>query len=120
MDESKTNGIQDKSCETKSRIPDKIKEEKKQNFLIGADPEFALTSQGRKIDARQTLQYLLRGKKEFREMPDNGRDRKIGILDTSRVYTRIVISKLTTQVFVGDAIQNDRQRKRKIETVVHG
>lgn len=50
----------------------------KLNFKIGADPEFAFTMQGRKIDARQTLQYILRGKPEFKELPDNGRDRTGG------------------------------------------
>ncbi len=47
---------------------DKTKQKTKLNFKIGADPEFALIMQGRKIDARQTLQYILRGKPEFREL----------------------------------------------------
>jgi hypothetical protein len=81
MDETKNDGIQIESKNTDAICkPNTKKEDKKLNFLIGADPEFALTSQGRKIDARQTLQYLLRGKKEFREMPDNGRDRTGGFI----------------------------------------
>lgn len=53
-------------------------ERTKLNFKIGADPEFALTMQGRKIDCKQTLEYLLRGKKEFKEIPNNGHDRTGG------------------------------------------
>lgn len=46
--------------------------EKKQfNFKIGADPEFILTMQGRKVDARQTMSIVLKNKKDFIPSRDN-------------------------------------------------
>lgn len=35
------------------------------DFTIGADPEFTLTMQGRKVDAKQTMELMLKGKTEF-------------------------------------------------------
>lgn len=40
-------------------------EKKKFNFKIGADPEFVLTMQGHKIDAKQTMELILRKKAGF-------------------------------------------------------
>ena len=37
------------------------------DFKIGADPEFVLTMQGRKVDAQQTMEYMLSGKKGFKK-----------------------------------------------------
>lgn len=39
--------------------------EKNFNFRIGADPEFILTMQGRKVDAKQTMELMLKGKTGF-------------------------------------------------------
>ena len=39
---------------------------RKFNFKIGADPEFVLTMQGRKVDARQTMELMLKGKTNFK------------------------------------------------------
>lgn len=36
------------------------------DFKIGADPEFILTMQGRKVDAKQTMELMLRGKEELK------------------------------------------------------
>ena len=36
--------------------------EKKFNFHLGADPEFVLTMQGRKIDAKQMMELILNKK----------------------------------------------------------
>lgn len=44
--------------------------EKPFSFSIGADPEFILTMQGRKVDAQQTIDYMLSGKTGF-EKPNN-------------------------------------------------
>jgi hypothetical protein len=38
------------------------KVKKQFKFKIGADPEFVLTMQGRKVDARQTMELMLKGK----------------------------------------------------------
>jgi len=35
-------------------------------FKIGADPEFVLTMQNRKVDAEQTMKLMLKGKKQFK------------------------------------------------------
>ena len=40
---------------------------KKFNFKIGTDPEFVLTMQGRKVDARQTMQLMLNKKANLQE-----------------------------------------------------
>ena len=42
------------------------------DFKIGADPEFNLTLQGRKVDARQTMEYMLDRKKEFKSINGMG------------------------------------------------
>ena len=39
------------------------------DFKIGADPEFILTMQGRKVDAQQTMQLMLKSKPEL--IPEN-------------------------------------------------
>lgn len=39
---------------------------KKFNFTIGADPEFILTMQDRKVDAQQTMTLMLKGKEGFK------------------------------------------------------
>ena len=45
--------------------------EKKQfDFKIGADPEFVLTMQGRKVDAKQTIELVLKNKEEFKKSRD--------------------------------------------------
>lgn len=36
------------------------------DFKIGADPEFVLTMQGKKVDAKQTMELMLKNKKEFK------------------------------------------------------
>ena len=40
---------------------------RKFDFKIGADPEFVLTMQGRKVDARQTMELMLKGKTGFKK-----------------------------------------------------
>jgi len=37
-------------------------------FTLGADPEFILTMQGRKVDAKQTMQLMLRNKEDLEEI----------------------------------------------------
>ena len=44
------------------------------NFKIGADPEFVLTMQGRKVDAKQTMELVLRGKSGFKAKNGLGYD----------------------------------------------
>ena len=43
---------------------------KKFNFKIGADPEFVLTMQNRKVDAKQTMELMLSKKEGFKLTPD--------------------------------------------------
>ena len=43
---------------------------KKFNFKIGADPEFVLTMQNRKVDAKQTMELMLNKKEGFKLTPD--------------------------------------------------
>jgi len=38
------------------------------DFSIGADPEFTLTMQGRKVDAKQTMELMLKGKDGLRKV----------------------------------------------------
>lgn len=40
---------------------------RKFNFKLGADPEFVLTMQGRKVDAEQTMKLALKGKPGFKQ-----------------------------------------------------
>lgn len=46
------------------------KEKKQFDFKIGADPEFVLTMQGRKVDAKQTIELVLKNKEEFKKSRD--------------------------------------------------
>jgi hypothetical protein len=48
------------------------------NFKIGADPEFVLTMQGRKVDAQQTMQLMLKNKEEFKPSTDGFKVGKYG------------------------------------------
>jgi len=48
-----------------TKMPSTIKTKRKFNFKIGADPEFVMTMQGKKVDAKQTMELMLKKKKGF-------------------------------------------------------
>ena len=45
-----------------TKMPSTIKTKRKFNFKIGADPEFVMTMQGKKVDAKQTMELMLKKK----------------------------------------------------------
>ena len=67
---------QQKLIKTPTPIP--IKKHTKFNFTMGADPEFILTMQDQKVDARQTMELMLANQPDFENTNDGYDIKKFG------------------------------------------